>query len=135
MCKALAVFAAAYLVLSCLLLLPPTALPLHAPWCYPPLAFAAAILAMLAAPLRPLPFTLIALPLVYLLNFARFAGEAVWYLGLDTIRQMHGVMLPMMLGHLREGLGAREIAAIALNIALVLAAITLGIRLTPVRSR
>ena len=131
MLRALAIFALAYALLSGLLLLP-TPLALHAPWCYPPFAFAAA---MLAAPQRLLPFVLFALPLVYLLNFARFVGETVWYIGLDTLRQIHDVMLPMMLGHLREGLGAREIAAIALNIALVLAAITLGGKLTPARSR
>jgi len=88
----------------------------------PPEAFAAA---MLAAPQRLLPFVLFALPLVYLLNFARFIGETVWYIGLDTLRQMHDVMLPMMLAQLRDNLDAREIAAIALNITLVLAAIVL----------
>ena len=133
MLKALAIFALAYALLSGLLLLP-TPLALHAPWCYPPFAFAAAILATLAAPQRLLPFTLIALPLVYLLNFARFVGETVWYIGLDTIRQMHDVMLPMMLAQLRDNLDAREIAVIVLNIALVLAAIALGGKLTPARS-
>ena len=133
MLKALALFALIYALLSGLLLLP-TPLALHAPWCYPPFAFAAAILATLAAPQRLLPFTLIALPLVYLLNFARFVGETVWYIGLDTLRQMHDVMLPMMLAQLRDNLDAREIAAIALNIALVLAAIALGGKLTPARS-
>ena len=125
MLKALAIFALAYALLSGLLLLP-TPLALHAPWCYPPFAFAAAILATLAAPQRLLPFTLFALPLVYLLNFARFVGE--------TVRQMHDVMLPMMLAQLRDNLDAREIAAIALNITLVLAAIALGGKLTPARS-
>ena len=133
MLKALAIFALAYALLSGLLLLP-TPLAFHAPWCYPPFAFAAAILATLAALQRLLPFTLIALPLVYLLNFARFVGETVWYIGLDTLRQMHDVMLPMMLAQLRDNLDAREIAAIALNIALVLAAIALGGKLTPARS-
>ena len=128
--KTLALFALTYALLSGLLLLP-TPLALHAPWCYPPFAFAAA---MLAAPQRLLPFTLFALPLVYLLNFARFIGETVWYIGLDTLRQMHDVMLPMMLAQLRDNLDAREIAAIALNIALVLAAIALGGKLTPARS-
>ena len=133
MLKALALFALIYALLSGLLLLP-TPLALHAPWCYPPFAFAATVLAMLAAPQRLLPFTLIALPLVYLLNFARFVGETVWYIGLDTIRQMHDVMLPMMLAQLRDNLDAREIAVIVLNIALVLAAIALGGKLTPARS-
>lgn len=131
MLKALTTFALAYALLSSLLLLP-TPLALHAPWCYPPFAFAAA---MLAAPQRLLPFTLITLPLVYLLNFARFVGETVWYLGVDTLRQMHDVMLPMMLAQLRDNLGARELAIIALNIALVLATIALGGKLTPARSR
>lgn len=133
MLKALALFALTYALLSGLLLLP-TPLALHAPWCYPPFAFAAAILTMLAAPQRLFPFTLFALPLVYLLNFARFVGETVWYIGLDTIRQMHDVMLPMMLTQLRDNLDAREIAVIVLNIALVLAAIVLGAKLTPARS-
>lgn len=133
MLKTLALFALTYALLSGLLLLP-TPLALHAPWCYPPFAFAAAILAMLAAPQRLFPFTLFALPLVYLLNFARFVGETVWYIGLDTIRQMHDVMLPMMLAQLRDNLDAREIAVIVLNIALVLAAIVLGAKLTPARS-
>ena len=133
MLKALALFALTYALLSGLLLLP-TPLALHAPWCYPPFAFAAAILAMFTTPQRLFPFTLIALPLVYLLNFARFVGETVWYIGLDTIRQMHDVMLPMMLAQLRDNLDACEIAAIALNIALVLAAIALGAKLTPARS-
>ena len=119
MLKALALFALTYALLSGLLLLP-TPLALHAPWCYPPFAFAATVLAMLAAPQRLLPFTLIALPLVYLLNFARFVGETV--------------MLPMMLAQLRDNLDAREIAVIVLNIALVLAAIALGGKLTPARS-
>ena len=131
MLKALTTFALAYALLSGLLLLP-TPLALYAPWCYPPFAFAAA---MLAAPQRLLPFTLITLPLVYLLNFARFVGETVWYLGVDTLRQMHDVMLPMMLAQLRDNLGACEFAIIALNIALVLAAIALGGKLTPARSR
>ena len=130
MLKAFALFALTYVLFSGLLLLP-TPLALHAPWCYPPFAFAAA---MLATPQRLLPFTLIALPLVYLLNFARFVGETVWYIGLDTLRQMHDVMLPMMLAQLRDNLDAREIAAIALNITLVLAAIVLGGKLTPARS-
>ena len=133
MLKALALFALIYALLSSLLLLP-TPLALHAPWCYPPFAFAAAILATLAAPQHLLPFTLFALPLVYLLNFARFIGETVWYIGLDTLRQMHDVMLPMMLAQLRDNLDAREIAVIVLNIALVLAAIALGAKLTPARS-
>ena len=133
MLRALAIFAFAYALLSGLLLLP-TPLALHAPWCYPPFAFAATVLATHAAPQRLLPFTLFALPLVYLLNFARFIGETVWYIGLDTLRQMHDVMLPMMLAQLRDNLDAREIAAIALNIALVLAAIALGAKLTPARS-
>ena len=62
------------------------------------------------------------------------AFHAVWYIGLDTIRQMHDVMLPMMLAQLRDNLDAREIAVIVLNIALVLAAIALGGKLTPARS-
>ena len=41
MLRALAIFALAYALLSGLLLLP-TPLALHAPWCYPPFAFAAA---------------------------------------------------------------------------------------------
>ncbi|EHM53618.1 hypothetical protein [Cardiobacterium valvarum] len=131
MLKALTTFAFTYALLSGLLLLP-TPLALHAPWCYPPFAFAAA---MLAAPQRLLPFTLITLPLVYLLNFARFIGETVWYLGVDTLRQMHDVMLPMMLAQLRDNLGARELAIIALNITLVLATIALGGKLAPARSR
>ena len=133
MLKALTTFALTYALLSGLLLLP-TPLALYAPWCYPPFAFAATVLAMLAVPQRLLPFTLIALSLVYLLNFARFVGETVWYIGLDTIRQMHDVMLPMMLAQLRDNLDAREIAVIVLNIALVLAAIALGAKLTPARS-
>ena len=81
MLKALAIFALAYALLSGLLLLP-TPLALHAPWCYPPFAFAAAILATIAAPQRLFPFTLIALPPVHLLNFALLVGDTVWYIGL-----------------------------------------------------
>ena len=133
MLKALALFALAYSLLGCLLLLP-APLALYAPWLSPPFALLAAAAAMRIAPQRPLPFALCALPLVYLLNFARFTGETVWYVGLDTLRQMHGVMLPMMLAQLRDNLDAREIAAIVLNIALVLAALVLGGKLTPARS-
>lgn len=131
MFKALAVFAAVYLALACLLFLPPTPLALYAPWLYPLPAFATAATRM-ASP-RLWLFALFALPLVYLLNFARFVGETVWYVGIDTLRQMHGVMLPTMLAQLRGNLGAADIALMALNIILVLAAIVLGGKLATAR--
>ena len=133
MFKALAVFAAVYLALACLLFLPPTPLALYAPWLYPLPAFAAAAAATRMASPRLWPFALFALPLVYLLNFARFVGETVWYVGIDTLRQMHGVMLPTMLAQLRSNLGAGDIALMALNVILVLAAIVLGGKLTTAR--
>ena len=77
---------------------------------------------------RPLAFSLLALPLVYLLSFARFVGETVWYLGFDTLRQMHGTMLPMMLAQLRENLSAQDVVLMLANVAAVFLALYLPAR-------
>lgn len=128
--KTLALFALTYLFTSLILLLP-TPLALHAAWCYPILALVAGKTAIRFTPQRALPFALCALPLTYLLNAVRFIGETVYYMGFDTLRHMHGTMLPMMLANLRDNLDAHTIAAIILNIALVFAALYLAARLTP----
>ena len=75
-----------------------------------------------------LAFSLAALPLVYLLSFARFVGETVWYLGFDTLRQMHGTMLPMMLAQLRENLSAQDVVLMLANVAAVFLALYLPAR-------
>ena len=75
-----------------------------------------------------LAFSLAALPLVYLLSFARFVGETVWYLGFDTLRQMHGTMLPMMLAQLRENLTVSDVALMLANVILVFLALFWGAR-------
>ena len=72
--------------------------------------------------------SLAALPLVYLLSFARFVGETVWYLGFDTLRQMHGTMLPMMLAQLRENLSAQDVVLMLANVATVFLALYLPAR-------
>ena len=83
---------------------------------------------MVVRPPRPLAFSLIALPLVYLLSFARFVGETVWYLGFDTLRQMHGTMLPMMLAQLRDNLSAADVALMLAHVAAVFLALYFSAR-------
>ena len=86
------------------------------------------IAVLVARPPRPLAFSIIALPLVYLLSFARFVGETVWYLGFDTLRQMHGTMMPMMLAQLRENLTVTDVVLMLANVVLVFLALYLPAR-------
>jgi len=130
MFKSLALFVPLYFVdLLALHLVAPASLATQFHWCYPLIAAIAAMLpVMVARPPRPLAFSLAALPLVYLLSFARFVGETVWYLGFDTLRQMHGTMMPMMLAQLRENLTAQDIVLMLANVAAVFLALYLSTR-------
>ena len=126
MFKSLALFAANYLLdISVLHLIPLAAVATHFHWVYPLVALCTT---NAVRPPRPLAFSLAALPLVYLLSFARFVGETVWYLGFDTLRQMHGTMLPMMLAQLRENLSAQDVVLMLANVAAVFLALYLPAR-------
>ena len=127
MFKSLALFAVNYLLdISVLHLIPLAAVATHFHWVYPLVAAISALAITRYA--RPLAFSLAALPLVYLLSFARFVGETVWYLGFDTLRQMHGTMLPMMLAQLRENLTAQDVVLMLANVATVFLALYLPAR-------
>ena len=110
-------------------LIPLAAVATHFHWVYPLVAaISAAFTLAITRYARPLAFSLAALPLVYLLSFARFVGETVWYLGFDTLRQMHGTMLPMMLAQLRENLTVSDVALMLANVILVFLALFWGAR-------
>jgi len=130
MFKSLALFAANYLLdISVLHLIPLAAVATHFHWVYPLVAaISAAFTLAITRYARPLAFSLAALPLVYLLSFARFVGETVWYLGFDTLRQMHGTMLPMMLAQLRENLTVTDVVLMLANVVLVFLALYLPAR-------
>ena len=130
MFKSLALFVPLYFVdLLALHIAAPASLATHFHWCYPLIAAINAMIAVLVArPPRPLAFSIIALPLVYLLSFARFVGETVWYLGFDTLRQMHGTMMPMMLAQLRENLTVTDLTLMLANVVLVFLALYLPAR-------
>ena len=130
MFKSLALFVPLHFVdLLALHIAVPASLATHFHWCYPLIAAINAMIAVLVArPPRPLAFSIIALPLVYLLSFARVVGETVWYLGFDTLRQMHGTMLPMMLAQLRENLSAQDVVMMLANVAAVFLALYLPAR-------
>ena len=127
MFKSLALFAAVYFIYVTALhfMISTATIATHFHWCYPLLALCAM---NSVRPPRPLAFSIIALPLVYLLSFARFVGETVWYLGFDTLRQMHGTMLPMMLAQLRENLSAQDVVMMLANVATVFLALYLPAR-------
>ena len=130
MFKPLALFAPLYFVdLLALHIVAPANVATQFHWCYPLVAAVAVMLTgMVVRPTRPLAFSLIALPLVYLLSFARFVGETVWYLGFDTLRQMHGTMLPMMLAQLRDNLSAADVALMLAHVAAVFLALYFSAR-------
>ena len=130
MFKPLALFAPLYFVdLLALHIVAPASVATQFHWCYPLVAAVAVMLTgMVVRPTRPLVFSLAALPLVYLLSFVRFVGETVWYLGFDTLRQMHGTMLPMMLAQLRENLTVSDVALMLANVILVFLALFWGAR-------
>lgn len=130
MFKPLALFAPLYFVdLLALHIVAPASVATQFHWCYPLVAAVAVMLTgMVVRPPRPLAFSLIALPLVYLLSFARFVGETVWYLGFDTLRQMHGTMLPMMLAQLRDNFTTADVALLLAHVAAVFLALYFSAR-------
>ena len=130
MFKSLALFAANYLLdIFVLHLIPLAAVATHFHWVYPLVAaISTAFTLAITRYARPLAFSLAALPLVYLLSFARFVGETVWYLGFDTLRQMHGTMMPMMLAQLRENLTITDVVLMLANVVLVFLALYLPAR-------
>ena len=65
---------------------------------------------------------------MYLLSFVRFVGETVWFLGFETLRQMHGTMLPMMLANLRDNLSAADVALLLAHVAAVFLALYFSAR-------
>ena len=127
MFKSLALFAVVYFIYVTGLhfMISTATIATHFHWCYPLVALCTTN--AVRSP-RPLAFSLLALPLVYLLSFARFVGETVWYLGFDTLRQMHGTMLPMMLAQLRENLTVSDVALMLANVILVFLALFWGTR-------
>ena len=127
MFKSLALFAVVYFIYVTGLhfMISTATIATHFHWCYPLVALCTTN--AVRSP-RPLAFSLLALPLVYLLSFARFVGETVWYLGFDTLRQMHGTMLPMMLAQLRENLSAQDVVLMLANVATVFLALYLPAR-------
>ena len=127
MFKSLALFAVVYFIYVTGLhfMISTATIATHFHWCYPLVALCTT---NAVRPPRPLAFSLLALPLVYLFSFARFVGETVWYLGFDTLRQMHGTMLPMMLAQLRENLSAQDVVLMLANVAAVFLALYLPAR-------